>query len=313
MSDNENDGKRSGLDEGLSPKKKNNNINFNNDSTQVDELVLSQTQLDTAPVYEECSICLEPGTDQNPIVPHGCPKCNKDAWKICECCNETRLSRNCPMCRSEYAPLVFHLMPGAPFYLLADKDISSAERTKLLYKFGIVRHLIGRSNVIVWSKEKQRLYFSLPQSLTTTSPTDDASYAVASIPYDSSLIESSDTFYFTNSIWDKIEDTVETGEIQAGDFVNLKDAQAYIISVTKEKDHKLFTMMTPDDWNFILDPSADDTSEALNKIRSSVLNQALDGFMNKENKEVDDENNDENNKGENNEEKEETKEQNKET
>lgn len=89
-------------DDGSSPKKSRTDSFSQNDLTQVDEL----------PPVENCSICFEEGTLINAIIPHGCTKCNLDSWSVCQSCNDTLLSRKCPMCRSEYAPLVFHQMPG---------------------------------------------------------------------------------------------------------------------------------------------------------------------------------------------------------
>lgn len=112
MSDLEKEDKRttSSVEEESSLKKAKVEINqlSQNDLTQVDEHL---------PV-ETCSICFEESSEGNIIVPHGCTKCKDDAWTVCQSCNDSLLSRKCPMCRSEYAPLVFHLMPGKLNHLL---------------------------------------------------------------------------------------------------------------------------------------------------------------------------------------------------
>lgn len=60
-----------------------------------------------------CVLCMEEGTPLNPILEsHQCSQCAPQAWKICHVCNEALLSRLCPVCRSEYAPIVMHVMPG---------------------------------------------------------------------------------------------------------------------------------------------------------------------------------------------------------
>lgn len=60
-----------------------------------------------------CTVCMEEGTEESPIlVTHQCPRCAKDAWKICLVCNEALLSRVCPICRGDYAPVEMHLVPG---------------------------------------------------------------------------------------------------------------------------------------------------------------------------------------------------------
>ncbi len=65
-----------------------------------------------------CAICMEEGTDVSPILPsHQCPQCVKEAWSICLVCNESLLSRRCPICKGDYAPVVMHLVPGKLFLL----------------------------------------------------------------------------------------------------------------------------------------------------------------------------------------------------
>lgn len=60
-----------------------------------------------------CSFCMEEGTPTNPLLAnHQCPQCSPNAWNLCMVCNEALLSRLCPMCRHEYAPMVMYKMPG---------------------------------------------------------------------------------------------------------------------------------------------------------------------------------------------------------
>jgi rRNA maturation protein Nop10 len=60
-----------------------------------------------------CSLCMEPGTEDCKLLKeHQCPQCSKDAWKICQTCNESLLSRTCPVCRGDYAPIVMYNVPG---------------------------------------------------------------------------------------------------------------------------------------------------------------------------------------------------------
>lgn len=62
---------------------------------------------------EICSLCMEVGTEDCPILEdHQCPQCAPGAWKICQVCNESLLSRTCPVCRGEYAPILMYPMPG---------------------------------------------------------------------------------------------------------------------------------------------------------------------------------------------------------
>jgi hypothetical protein len=49
-----------------------------------------------------CALCMEGAVENKVIIPHNCPRCRKDAWVICDLCNESRLSRSCPMCNGDY-------------------------------------------------------------------------------------------------------------------------------------------------------------------------------------------------------------------
>jgi hypothetical protein len=62
---------------------------------------------------ELCVVCMESDSTDRPLLPnHNCSQCSKHAWKICVCCNESLLSRICPMCRGNYAPILLHVVPG---------------------------------------------------------------------------------------------------------------------------------------------------------------------------------------------------------
>ena len=54
-----------------------------------------------------------------------------------------------------------HNVPGLPLNKLADQTLNEEKKTNLLYKFGIIRHLIGKSNMSVWSPKTIRMSFSV--------------------------------------------------------------------------------------------------------------------------------------------------------
>jgi hypothetical protein len=62
-----------------------------------------------------CILCREP--DRSPDCPllesHGCPRCAKDAWRICEACDDRILARSCPVCRSDYQGINMYFFPDA--------------------------------------------------------------------------------------------------------------------------------------------------------------------------------------------------------
>jgi len=224
-----------------------------------------------------CSFCMDEGNPTNPLLPnHQCPQCAPNAWHVCLVCNEALLSRLCPMCRAEYAPIVMHKVPGLPFKKLADTSLSEDEKSTLLYKFGIVRQMISKSNVAVWSNEQQRLFFSLPAKTVdpkSVDTNDESSFIIASVPLTSTLANE-EIFNFTNSIWDLLENEVENGASQAGFSVDYKGATQWILNVTKEENHVVFTMLSPSDWEYMLNPDAcTDTTEALKSICMNILKQ----------------------------------------
>lgn len=219
------------------------------------------------------------------------------------------------------------------------------ERTVLLYKFGIVKTIILRSNVAIWSPQYGSMYFSFP----TESSNDNASYShfTASIPMYEDRIRN-DQFRFDNKVWDEIESVAENegiddaeeeevGVAEEGDavegsavdvtdldsanvpllmeapspavqvddltveatvapstelldtpsrgpaaeeslptpvqrgFKTSADAFFWVMSFTRHPHHKLFTVMTEEEWGEALDPDGSlDTMETL---------QALSGII----------------------------------
>jgi hypothetical protein len=78
-----------------------------------DSVTATTGEIGTEIIEEFCIVCMESGNSENPLMEsHQCTQCVKGAWRICVCCNETRLSRLCPVCRGDYAPLVLYIMPG---------------------------------------------------------------------------------------------------------------------------------------------------------------------------------------------------------
>lgn len=151
---------------------------------------------------------------------------------------------------------------------LADPTLTVDDRSNLLYKFGIIRHLISKSNVALWTNDN--ISFSLPQNISSNP--EESTFVIVSIPFAKDRLQDGQTFYFTNKIWDEIEEKVESGAVQAGETVNLPEATKFILAGTKENDHLLFTMLSPSDWVYMLDPKDNlDTSEALVAIRNSIF------------------------------------------
>ena len=109
-----------GEDLELEPAKRQKGCDIDDDCVQVETVEEDETGV--APVSDVkqseqrelmCILCMEEGSVESPLLSeHQCAQCNKDAWKICACCNETILSRICPVCRGNYAPILLHVIPG---------------------------------------------------------------------------------------------------------------------------------------------------------------------------------------------------------
>jgi hypothetical protein len=124
------------------------------------------------------------------------------------------------------------------------------------------------------------MHFSLPQKMLSED-SNDQSYAIVSITVsDDRIINNGDQFLFTNKVWDEIENEVETGEVTAGEFVEQPKAINSILAITKDSGHKLFTMLSQEDWQYMLDPrESNDTTEALKAIKASIFKPILPQFQ----------------------------------
>jgi hypothetical protein len=89
---------------------------------------------------------------------HGCSTCKPDAWFICEECHLGRLSRQCPICRGDYAPEVLHPFPTDALALPASDLRSRATRQVLALA-------LVNSNTVVWTPgERTGAFCLLPSS-----------------------------------------------------------------------------------------------------------------------------------------------------
>jgi hypothetical protein len=203
-----------------------------------------------------CIVCMEGNSDENPLLEaHQCDQCKKDAWRICVCCNESILSRACPVCRGNYAPINLHVIPGLPISQLADKTLSPDAKALLLYKFGIIRRLIEKTNVAVWNPDKAVLHLSLPQEPAEGSTA--ASYLTVTIPIQPERITDG-MFPINNSVWDEIENEVENGAEQTGVIMRTAEAAQWLLSFTRH-------------WENTLDPNTcQETAEAVQSIMAGI-------------------------------------------
>lgn len=244
-------------------------IDGDENADQPSKKVKSLEAEEESKLEDVCIVCMESNSAERPLlVEHQCAQCSKNAWKICACCNESILSRVCPVCRGNYAPIMLHVVPGMPLSQLADKSLSPENKALLLYKFGIIRHLIGKSNVAVWNPSKELMHFSLPQEFSEGSK--EINCLTVSVPMKPDRIVDS-LFTFNNGVWDEIENEVENGTTNTGVMMGSKQAVQWLLAFTRHEDHQILSMMTGQDWENMLDPSkSQDTAEALQSIQSSI-------------------------------------------
>ncbi len=181
---------------------------------------------------------------------------------------------------------------------MGDASLSKEEKSTLLYKFGLVRQLIGKFNVAIWSEINQRMYFSFPASFVekdannndnnnnnvptiatatnihspnnnATTTVDELSHYIASVALDPTLVATNE-FRFVNSTWDLLEEEVEHGTFQhAGEQVTYAEALEWILKITREDGHKLYTTLSLSEWDYML--HSPDSYEAIKSIKDSIL------------------------------------------
>jgi hypothetical protein len=216
-----------------------------------------------------CIVCMETDCSDRPLLDaHQCNQCSKDAWRICACCSDSLLSRTCPVCRGDYAPILLHVVPGEPLSKLADKTLTPEEKAVLLYKFGIVRHLIGKSNMAVHNPSKEQMHFSLPREFAEDST--DVNCLTVTIPMKAERIVDG-TFTFNNAVWDEIEQEVEHGTVPTGEMMLARDAIQWLLSFTRHENHQILSMLPTTEWEAMLDPSkSQETAETLQSIKVGI-------------------------------------------
>ncbi len=159
---------------------------------------------------------------------------------------------------------------GVPLSGLADKTLSAETRALLLYKFGIIRQLIGKSNVAVWNPEQGKMHFSLPREFAEGN-SNKMCCLTATVPMAVDRIVNN-TFTFNNNVWDEIESEVESGTSGTGEMRESDAAIQWLLSFTRYAGHSILSMMTEADWEQTLDPTkSEDTAAALQTIQSSIV------------------------------------------
>jgi len=161
---------------------------------------------------QQCIICHEGDRADVPMLEeHGCPQCKKDAWKICEECEDTLLGRSCPVCRGDYSPLVLYEFPNMnpPASLANEPDEMKAMFLQAFrVKISLMAKLVMGSNVAVKMSNQNILKFSLPKAVmssdrNTEIAPEELRFLNVSIPVTEERLEGG-MFKFGNDVWTEL-------------------------------------------------------------------------------------------------------------
>ena len=122
-----------------------------------------------------CSICFENASAANALLSsHQCNTCKKEAWNVCEVCNEALLSRVCPFCKADYAALILVEVPGLHLSNVRHPSTKDIDKKVLMFKIKALESLIPAGNTLLWCPSGStttgragigRAIFSLPRTL----------------------------------------------------------------------------------------------------------------------------------------------------
>lgn len=220
-----------------------------------------------------CAICFEGHNDGKTIMDHQCSQCKAGAWYICELCNESRLSRTCPLCNGDYAPLLLYAMPNESV-LFDEYNCGFEQETKAralkAIQFAKLK-LITVSNVVVWCPSEQVMKFSLP--IDATLKPKDIRYMTATLSVNDEKhlpmvtdIQRKQEFAFSNRIWDSLEEGIESGagEVDnnahgdASQTCDIRGAMGFIMNALRDPTSVLYTTMSREDIQRLIDEAIQD-------------------------------------------------------
>lgn len=154
-------------------------------------------------IEEQCVLCFRNAEEleaaDSPLMQtHSCPQCNKTSWSICEECEETCLSRKCPVCRSPYAPIILYEFPSLqPNQMNPNRAMEvSLARAKI----SLITKIVGGSNSALYLPGDGKLRFFLPESFAI-----NTQFSCINIPVTHDRV-SNGKFIFNDSVWDELDD-----------------------------------------------------------------------------------------------------------
>ncbi len=191
---------------------------------------------DTERKGEFCALCLQSPDDGTVLKEqHQCKQCVPTAWRICGSCEENILSRTCPVCHGDYGCIVFSRS-------LQESDFHSPDYAcramAVLSKIKI--QIMATSNVAIWIPSTRSFQFSLPVDVTL--PKNEIRYCVATIPESEHVKLIGDHFFFTNKIWDALEQT-EDGS-GTSEVFNVREMFAAVLASLSDPANVLLTPLS---------------------------------------------------------------------
>lgn len=199
---------------------------------------------DTVPA---CVLCFESHNDDNQLLlAHKCPICAKGAWRICERCDEYLLSRQCPVCRSDYEPLTYYKVEGPPLSdIIMNPNLSHEERLQLSKTIVFIKRVIESINVAVWDPIHSHLLISF-YGADSGDLQIRQQCCIGMIRIHPDQIQDGE-FLFSNKTWDDFIEQSETQESadEICTIVGTGSAFKMIFEATKIPGSILFTPFHP--------------------------------------------------------------------
>lgn len=143
------------------------------------------------------------------------------------------------------------------------------ERALVIYKIGITRGIISRSNTMAFIPFDNTMYFSIPQEYDHE--TQEMYFLTISVPAQH-LVDNirGDTFVFDNSVWNALAEASVTSANQDNEVYRTTSEVIYWqLSNLAYEGCSLYTMFSPEKWAEMLDPVA--CASAVMAIRENVI------------------------------------------
>lgn len=192
--------------------------------------------VDPAQSQNFCAICLEGPSESKALLDtHKCKRCLPTAWRVCEACEDTLLSRRCPICHGDYGSIEYYAFVDVATNTGDDEVAGMA--TSLLARVKV--KVIAASNVMIWCPGTRQLMFSLP--MDTSVPKHEVQYLKSSISASDAISVSGSTFSFTNRVWDAMEAAEEATEV-----MGVREMLAWVLQTLSNPENVLFTSLTQD-------------------------------------------------------------------